>query len=1508
MMNNKYKLIVSNKNLYKEGDLPPDKEEVRLGTLPGCDIRLQKEEFFEPVELTFSNRDNGWTVFCADNLYLAETPEDLKKNRSKALSHGDKFEVRYLDSDNAVISLEYVIDFDEGNHPFNRYVDCTGLSQISIGSGESHHIMISGPYIARDSIQLIRDAKGFRLHILNSTYGVLHNGKRAAEGEQILDNDFFSISDCYFYLKNNHLWTEKTTRIRFQGLKVYDSVNRGEYPRFHRSSRMQVVLNEDKIPVLDPAQKPQKPKNNLLLRLLPSVGMVLAAILMATISKSPTMLIFSGVSVICAAITAVLTLKQNNREYKEALEKRTETYNSYIANKRAEIEQCRVLEQQTLEEIYIPLERENQYIHQFSPELFDRTKEDADFLCVRLGTGDVPARRELDYKRQEKLEPEDELQQIPEQLQKEYRFVHGAPVVCDFRQQNAVGVIGEEAYRLEILKNMVIDLSARHIAADVSMVFIARENHRSQVRWLRFLPNVWNEALGIRNIVTDDESRAVVFEYLYKEMTLREQNKGFENRIVVFLLDEYGFQAHPISRFVERAKELGIIFVFFGDNKAAIPAGCESLIFVNDAQTGYLVNAHDRNDNLGFFYPTLTMAQAGRIVELLAPVYVDEISLEGDLTKNISLFELLKILAADDLDLLERWKNSNVTKSMAAPIGVTKSGVIELDLHDKAHGPHGLVAGTTGSGKSEILQTFILSMATLFSPYEVGFMIIDFKGGGMVNQFGQLPHLLGSITNIDGKEIDRSLKSIKAELQKRQRLFAEAEVNHIDKYIEKYRAGAVPVPLPHLIIIVDEFAELKAEQPEFMKELISAARIGRSLGVHLILATQKPAGQVNEQIWSNSRFRLCLKVQSQEDSNEVLKSPLAAEIKEAGRAYLQVGNNEIFELFQSAYSGAPEKAGESGEKEFALIELTDSGKRKPVFVRKKKKSSASRTQLDAIVSFVAEFCKERGISRLPEICLPPLPERIAFPEKERLLPKDFACTTEIGIYDDPDRQYQGRYAIDLANQNVMIIGSAQSGKTNVLQAMIRGLAERYTPEEVSVYIIDFASMVLKNFEGLNHVGGVVTSSEDEKLKNLFKMLFTEIGVRKEKMLAVGVSSFTAYKEAGKTDLPQIVLLIDNLSALRELYFQDDDELLRLCREGLSVGISIVVANSQTAGIGYRYLSSFSCRIALFCNDSSEYGSLFEHCRIHPEDIPGRMLVEMDKTHLECQGFLAFEGEKEIDRVNAVSEFIQGVNSENESLKAKAIPVIPELLTAGETAEDFGTLMQEENRIVAGLDYSTVSPVLWNLSALGVLALTGREGMGQHNFIRFLISMQERMHPGKTEVYIVDGLSRRLKDMAELPQVKSYGYLSAQGTEVVKQLAARLQEHYDRLSMGEEEALSDAPLLILILNNPEAMKEISEDMDAMKAYRDITGRLRNMKICVLLGSYENTPVSYSAPEVIKKAKDDSHFLLFDDLQNFKVMDLPLAYSRVFKKPLEPGDCYYIKGSSCRKIKTPLAELR
>lgn len=1143
----------------------------------------------------------------------------------------------------------------------------------------------------------------------------------------------------------------------------------------------------------------------------------------------------------------------------------------------------------------------------FSPDLFDRTPQDEDFLCVRLGSGPIESARQVNYKKQEKLEIEDDLSLLPEQTASFYKELQNAPVICDLKNVNAVGITGEEADRFELLKLIVTDVALRHFAADVKLFFVAEKEHAGRMHLFRFLPGAYCVQTDTRGIVTDDESKTLIFEYLYKELTMRAQEKRSYPHLLIFFYDEYGYKKHPISQFTEKGKDLGVTFLFFGQTRADIPVGCDYVVQLSGGYRGVLINAAEKSKTVPFVSSQISDTLAVRIVRTLAPVCTDEVSLEGELIKNISMFKMLNILSVEDLDLKARWSASKVTKSMAAPVGVSKTGIVMLDLHDKAHGPHGLVAGTTGSGKSEILQTYILSMATLYHPYEAAFVIIDFKGGGMVNQFAQLPHLLGAITNIDGNAINRSLKSIKAELQKRQKYFAQADVNHIDKYIRKYKAGEVSEPLPHLIIIVDEFAELKAEQPEFMKELISAARIGRSLGVHLILATQKPAGQVNEQIWSNSRFKLCLKVQSKEDSNEVLKSPLAAEIKEPGRAYLQVGNNEIFELFQSAYSGAPEREDEGTGKAFTIYEVPDGGKKVPVYVKKKNKGQEGmNNQLEAIVSYVSEYFRSIQIPQLPDICLPPLRECIEFPpvskEAVQEQKKEVGFYAWIGVYDDPDHQNQDQYAVNLSAANMIIIGSAQTGKTTILQNVIRSLSEQYTPDEVAIYIIDFASMVLKNFETLNHVGGVVSSSEDEKLKNLFKMLWEEMETRKEKLLSVGVSSFVAYKEAGRTDMKQIVLIIDNLTALKELYFQDDDELLNLCREGITVGISIVIANAQTAGIGYKYLSSFSNRIALFCNDGNEYSAIFEHCNRRLEHLPGRCFAEVDKQILECQAYLPFAGEKEFERAEAIRGYIEKRNGECTEV-ARKIPLIPPVLSMNYMAQQFGNMMRGHFDLAAGLNYEDVMPYMLRMSSIGVLAVVGREGSGRYNWIKYVADMLELMYPGRSKVYISDGIGKKLASMKEKRNVVRYSMIAEDIVSYLKEIEEELQSRYELLAKGIESDPAEADYMLLIIDNPDAIEQISNSKEALASYKNIIGRYRNMNVGVIISAIENAPIPYSAPEVIKGIRDGRHLMYFGDISELKIYDMPLAVTRKFKKPIETGDGYYIKENECIKLKTP-----
>ena len=1493
-MKSGYKLVISGKKLYREIELGADMTSAKIGTSIDCTFRLLRDLFFDSIELILQKKADTWSMICADNLYI--TTGDVRKLATKELKHGDIFDVCYRDSNNLVFTIEFLFDFG-GNRKYERLVHINSLNRITIGASASDTISLHSNFIADDQVTFLSTDSGYDVCINQTKFGVYKNDIKIQSKESIALGDFLSISDFSFYLSAEGLWTEIRDDMSFHGVTVEDHPNPNEYPKFVRNVRAFGKINEEVIEILDPAAKPTKPKNNLMMSLLPSMGMMLTSGAMAMMGGG-TMIVFSIMSAGIAVATAVIGFVGNRKDYKKSLQKRIDEYNRYVENKRAEIKAFREQEKSQLEELYVNVECEQQRFALFSSDLFDRSPKDADFLFVRLGVGAVAAKRIVQYKKKEQLELEDDLQMLPAQIRDESVYIENAPVVCNFKDANAICIIGEEKFRFDIFKNIVFDICARQFFSEVELVFVAEQQNANKISWLRFLPNVTNDSIGGRNIVCDDESKNRIFDYLYKELTQRESAKNDKinfKHIVVFFYDDYGFQRHPISKFISQGSELGITFVFMVESRSLAPVGCSYMIEVQSQNAGRLIDVTNKDAPSEFTYQAVGDSDIENVVSFLAPVYAEEISLEGALTKNISMFEMMNILMVEDIDLEKRWASSLVYKSMAAPIGVTKSGLVYLDLNDKAHGPHGLVAGTTGSGKSEILQTYILSIATLFHPYEISFVIIDFKGGGMVNQFKDLPHLLGAITNIDGKEIDRSLKSIKAELQKRQRLFAEADVNHIDKYIKKYKAGDVKIPIPHLVLIVDEFAELKAEQPDFMKELISAARIGRSLGVHLILATQKPSGQVDDQIWSNSRFKLCLKVQSVEDSNEVLKSPLAAEIKEPGRAYLQVGNNEIFELFQSAYSGSPEKMSDSNVKEFAISHVSVTGKRTVLYNQKKKKNNENNlTQLEAIVRHVHMFCDEKHIASLSNICLPSLSSVIEHPGATAM----HDGFVDIGIYDDPDNQMQASTFLDVDTKNTLIIGASQYGKTNFLQSLLKSICLTKSPAEAIFYILDFGSMVFKNFEPLHHVGGVVTSSDDEKLKNLFKLLFEEINRRKEKLIEVGVSSFASYVEAGYRDLPHIYLFVDNFTALSELYLENDDSLLSLVREGLAVGLSVVVANAQTAGIGYRYLSNFANKVALYCNDSNEYTNVFDHVSLRPDEKPGRCIVEIDKNILECQSYLAFEGEKEIDRVNKISAFIEESNAKYPDKRAKSIPCIPTVLTTEILDVDFSAKVQGSH-IPIGLTYADVRPFYIDLAQMYLWGICGKDDAGQQNIIAYLVSslLGNKRSKAKAQIVVFDDISRKYAFLKN--RVHAYSLSTDTVGEIIEQWHDELTKRYNNLLLDDGQKENE--LLLMIIQNNDVAAAIQNNMNIADKFNEIISRYKDLGVCFLFANYPNTSISYDAPDAIRKIKQERRLLCLDDLANLKNIDVPYDALRAYKKPLSAGDGYYINDNDVVKLK-------
>lgn len=1508
-MDYQYKIVISNRTLYKEIEILPEMERVKIGTTYSCEYRLDPDMFFGNIELELEKENQKWQISCNDSVYLSKG--DMRKLLSAELSHGDVLYLRYAETGDVAFELRFMIDFEAKTPFYNWKINLSDKENWIISDEQHADIKLVSAFSNNTVIQIFKEKNGYILEELRSEFGVYRNGKKIEKKTEIMDNDFVSVADFSFYYKAGYIYFDNSN-AQLQDITVGEVETTDTslvYPLFNRNTRSISRFSEEKIDILVPPAVPKKPEENFAMTLMPALAMLALTVVVRGFmgnSSNASFIIFSVCSMSLGIFTSIATHIRTKKKYKEECQERVEQYTEYIENKKAEISRVRQEELDVLNEIYHDLNYDLKVVDIFSAELFDRSFQDEDFLKIYIGRGEVKSLRQVDYKEKETFETNDELMEIPLKIVNDFKYIGNAPITVDLKNSDAVGIVGERGANHDFLKNIIIDLAVRHYYGDVKLVLLLDEN-TDKYNWLRHLPHVYN-AQATRSIVYDNETKNNIFEWLYKELSGRKErkNNSKEEYLIVLVVEEHGLKNHPLSQFIESASSLNATFVFFEKYREQLPLWCSAIIELGNDKSGVLCDVTNRKRRKTFAYQTVSDETMDKMCRKLAPVYCEEITLESALRRNISLFELLHIYTVEDINLTERWQEAQVYNSMAAPLGVnSKNEIVSLNLHEKAHGPHGLVAGTTGSGKSEILQTFILSMATLFHPYEISFVIIDFKGGGMVNQFKNLPHLIGAITNIDGREIDRSLKSIKAELLKRQALFAEANVNHIDKYIKLFKEGKVKTALPHLIIIVDEFAELKAEQPEFMKELISAARIGRSLGVHLILATQKPSGQVNEQIWSNSRFKLCLKVQDKNDSNEVLKSPLAAEIKEPGRAYLQVGNNEIFELLQSAYSGAPEKSEDSTEKEFTISSVEFSGKRKPLFVQKKNNVNKSkRTQLEAIVDYVDKYCTEQQIKKLPSICMPPLPDCIAVDECTQA----YAINAiPIGVYDDPDSQYQGEAKFNFCEDNTMIIGSSASGKTNLLQVIIRQIASGFTPREANIYIMDFGAMYLKNFEKLKHVGGVVTISEEEKLKNLFKLLLEEIQIRKAKFLAMGISSFSAYREAGYREFAHIFLMIDNFTAFKEVYAEShEDNFLYVIREGLACGVSVIVANSQIAGLGYRYLSNFACRLALHNNDSGEYNTLLERCRIQPKDVAGRALCKMNKELYEMQTYLAFEGEKEIERSQAIKTFIENINARYVTESAKRIPEIPDVLTYGYMEQNY-SYKQKEHVYPVALDYATVDVVALNCKQMNELCIIGNDSTMRLKALASILTSIEKKQPFTgTKAYIVDNVERQLKCKADLEYVGQYTFDYSTVGEILAGIMEELEHRYEVLVREGMEALAGLPMQLVIVNNREAVDYISTTKNVLEMYNRIMKQYKSLGIFFIFSDIEDTPVGYSGTELMKRFKENKKaFIMTPSLKEFKFCEVPANVVRTIKE-LNSGDAYLLNGTTVQRVKLLEAE--
>lgn len=1491
---------------------------LRIGMSADSDIRLSGVA--ESMELAFYFNNGEWHYASADQVHTFRTDlsqptecSDITIQNGLCLSLCIAVAGKLEEQLSINAEEQYAIR----GSTYDFCVNAGSSNFIEIGGSGSCAIQISTPITADMRVRLTRNGSGWQVEKKSGAAQVYINVSQLKGMGILRNNDFLTIGDVRIFHQDLNFYLPAEIQPVCKNLQFHvinESTSALEYPVFVRSTRIQHQVKTDEIVIQMPKQPAKPDKDNFLLKVLPAATMLVAMLALRGTAGSGavTMLIYAGASMGASILVMFLSRKESKKNAVLDENERRKRYYDYIEKKIQEITLRRQDEMRILDRIYRSSDDNIHIVQNFEHGLFDRAPGDIDFLDVRLGTGSRPAAITVKAEIPEYQDADDDLQDKAREVVEKYSHLENAPVVARLNDVNSIGVIGKRKWLYEILKTMTADLTIRQYYKELKIYYVIGEEDQEQFAWVRWLRNCFDsESSTYRNILCDPESTKFHLEVLYRILSDREgaldnnQSILWPEYFVVFVYRVDIVRNHPVSQYFERCAALGVRFVFMDENEERIPRGCSQLIRLDKkASDGSCLFTMDGGNVNSFTYPMIMEDRMQEIVRKLCKVHVVESNLANEMVRSITLYDMLRIKRASDLPLQENWKKSNIVKSMSVPLGVkAKNAVVSLDLHEKAHGPHGLVAGTTGSGKSEILQTYIINMCIFFHPYEVTFLLIDFKGGGMANQFRGMPHLAGSITDIDGREIERSLKSIKAELERRKRLFAEVNVNKIDDYIKIYKARPenVPAPLPHLIIIVDEFAELKAEQPEFMKELISAARIGRSLGVHLILATQKPSGVVDGQIWSNSRFKLCLKVQSKEDSQDMIKTPLAAEIREPGRAYLQVGNNELFELFQSAYSGGGVPNIDPSMKEpFKIHELNMWGK--PTLVYEQKGSAAGEdgtkpdTQLDALVKYVTGYCENAGIRPLPSIVLQPLMQEVALDELKPVGRTGKDINVTVAVYDDPENQYQGSYSMNLSDSNTFVIGASQMGKTNLLQTVMLEAIRKYDSAEVNFYVIDCGTLAMHVFEESKFVGGVVGINDEDRIKNLLRMLERTIAERKNLFMQKSVGTYDAYLDLNEGRLPLIVLVIDNIAGFREYYEQYDDTIQMLSREGLSVGISIIITGNASNNVTYRMSSNFASKICLSCNDESEYTSMMNVRKMEPYNYPGRALVQLDKRVVEAQFALTHKAETEKERIDKLQEELRNRNQQV-TFQAALIPYVPKNLILSEQMRKTPAEFKIPYRVVLGMEYEKVELVTLALDQTSSLIINGR-GIGRYAVTRAIVKqLQESAFLAPTEAIVLDGRRKNLNVLRDLAIVKNYITDLPAMREAIADLHAEMEERqrlmYDIDDPNERSDLATKwPLKLLVVSDDQAIRLLTEDKSIYPQILEILSQFDECKCCIIWVDYPNAKASMlSGNDLTRYIGTIGTYLYFDYLTNLKMSDITLQMQRQLKRPYVTGDAYW-----------------
>ncbi|TYK43289.1 FtsK/SpoIIIE domain-containing protein [Actinomadura decatromicini] len=839
--------------------------------------------------------------------------------------------------------------------------------------------------------------------------------------------------------------------------------------------------------------------------------------------------------------------------------------------------------------------------------LWERRRGDADVLHLRVGLADLPARIEFTGAKADLAPP----------------TARHVPVALPLADLGVIGLTGPRRASRALARWMVAQAAVLHSPRDLAIVVLSADAEAGEEwNWVRWLPHCapreGEDCVAL--VGTDQESAAHRVTELAIRVTERRRAAQAESsffgkgeakpagsvpyNILIVLDGARALRRIPgMPMLLSRGAEFGLYAICVDDEERLLPEEC-SAVAALDPQYHSAVNLRGQGlEALGHVLADqVSPVWTDRVARALAPVRdVSREDAAESVPSEVRLLDVLGMPEPTAEHILQTWTRTG-GRTTRVPIGVGPGGhgsaaeSHEIDL--RADGPHALIAGTTGAGKSELLQTLIASLAVANRPDEMTFVLIDYKGGAAFNDCARLPHTVGMVTDLDGHATERALESLAAELRRREEILLKAGAKDIDDYND-LRPGDPGLPvMPRLVLVIDEFAAMVTELPGFVAGLVDIGRRGRSLGVHLVLATQRPAGVVTADIRANTNLRIALRVTDPDESVDVLDGPEAAQISKStpGRCYIRSGGSTP-QPVQSARIGGRRPGAVAGRRTTDVHVLPWRGLGHPLpGPREPADDAVQATDLGVLVQAVDEAARRAGIARQPSPWLSPLPETVA------LTPRTAAGGSVVdvppipfGITDLPAVQSREALTLDLtAGGHLYLAGSAQSGRSTALRTIAGSLAAACSPYDAHLYAVDCGANALLPLVSLPHCGAVVTRDQLDRCERLLTALTAEVARRQQLLAEAGFASVAEQRAAvAATDrLPWMVLLLDRWEGFLGAFEHYDygrlvDQVVRLLREGAAAGLRAVFTGDRS-GLGGQVSTVFDRRLILRMADPNDY--------------------------------------------------------------------------------------------------------------------------------------------------------------------------------------------------------------------------------------------------------------------------------------------------------------------------------